>query len=62
MKPPTKSDLLDKIDLMKQLNDALLEEVKRNEEATSILDGKEKKYVDAIISLEERLEIPQIKL
>ena len=37
-KPETKSDLLDKMKLVEQLNDALLEEVKNNEEAI----GKER--------------------
>ena len=39
-KPQTKADLIDQMDLMKQLNDALLEEVKSNEEAIAILEGK----------------------
>ena len=36
----TKSDLLDRMKLTKELNDALLEEVKSNEEAIVILQGK----------------------
>ena len=55
-KPQTKADLIDKMDLMQQLNDALLEEVKSNEEALAILEEKEKKYIDTIKSLEERVE------
>ena len=39
-KPETKLELLDKMEMMKQLNDALLEEVKNNEEAIVILEGK----------------------
>ena len=48
-KPPTKADLSaelkltkDDLKLNKELNDALLEEVKHNEEAIEILEGKEK--------------------
>ena len=55
-KPQTKADLIDQMDLMKQLNDALLEEVKSNEEAIAILEGKEKKYMDTIKSLKEQVE------
>ena len=42
-KPQTMSYLSDKMKSMKQLNDALLEEVKNNEEAISILQDKVKK-------------------
>ena len=42
--------------LLKELNDALLEEVKLNEKAIAILEGKEKKYIAAVKSLEEMLE------
>ena len=52
----TKSDLLDKMGTMQQLNDALLDEVKSNEEAIAILEGKEKKNIQAIKSLEETVE------
>ena len=55
-RPQTKSDLLIKMESMKQLNDALLEEVKSNEEAFAILEGKEKKYIEAIQSLEEKVD------
>lgn len=55
-KPLLKSDLLDKMDLTEQLNDALLEEVKNNEKAIQILEDKEKKYVERIKILEERVE------
>ena len=55
-KPETKSDLLDKMKLVEQLNDALLEEVKNNEEAIVALEKKEKKHIAAIKSLEERIE------
>ena len=55
-KPETKSELLDKMKLTQQLNDALLEEVKNNEEAIVILEGKEKKHIAIIKSLEERIE------
>ena len=41
---------------MKQLNNTLLEEVKDNEEAIVILEGKEKKHIASIKSLEERRE------
>ena len=50
------SDLSDKMKSMKQLNDALLEEVKNNEEAISILEDKEKKYLETIKSLEDSVE------
>ena len=39
-RPQTKADLLDKMESMKELNDALLEEVKSNEEAITNLEGK----------------------
>ena len=55
MKPKTKSDLENEMELMKQLNDALLEEVKNNEEAIVILEGREKRHIEAIKSLEEKL-------
>ena len=54
-RPQTKSDLSDKRESMKQLNDALLEEFKSNEEAFAILEGKEKKYLEAIQSLEKKV-------
>ena len=48
-KPPTKADLnselkltTDDLKLTKDLNDALLEEVKNNDNAIEILQGKEK--------------------
>ena len=44
------------METMQQLNDALLEEVKNNEEAILILEGKEKKYIEAITILEEKVE------
>ena len=43
-------------DLLKELNNALLEEVKNNEEAIKILEMKEKKYLETIKSLEDRVE------
>jgi hypothetical protein len=55
-KPQTKSDMVAKMETMQELNDALLEEVKNNEEAIAILEGKEKKYQEAIKSLEERVK------
>ena len=50
------SDMVAKMETMQELNDALLEEVKNNEEAIAILEGKEKKYQEAIKSLEERVK------
>ena len=41
---------------MKQLNDALLEEVKNNKEAILILEGKGNEYIEAIKILEEKIE------
>ena len=55
-KPQTKSDMLAKMETMQELNDALLEEVKNNEEAIAILEGKEKKYQEAIKSLRKGLK------
>ena len=55
-RPQTKADLLDKMESMKELNDALLEEVKSNEEAITNLEGKEKMYIESIKSLEEKIE------
>ena len=45
-----------KPDLLQELNDALLEGVKNNEEAIRILEDKEKKYLETIKSLEDRVE------
>ena len=44
------------MDIMQQLNDALLEEVKNNEEAIATLEGKEKKHMETIKSLQEQVE------
>ena len=44
-----------KLKLTNELNDALLEEVKENEEAIKILKGKEKKHLEAIKSLKEKM-------
>ena len=55
-KPQTKADLIDQMDLMKQLNDALLEEVKSNEEAIATLAGKEKRYLYTIERLKQQVE------
>ena len=52
----TKSDMLAKMETMKQLNDALLEEVKNNEEAILILEGKENEYIEAIKILVEKVK------
>ena len=41
VKPQTKSDLL------QELNHALLEEVRNNQEAIKILEDKEKKYLES---------------
>ena len=46
---------MDKLKLTNELNDALLEEVKENEQAITILKGKEKKHLEAIKSLEEKI-------
>ena len=45
-----------KSDLLKELNDALLEEVKNNEEAIKILKAKEIKHLKTIKCLEDRVE------
>ena len=44
------------VDLLKQLNDALLEEVKNNEEAIENLKKKEEKYVNEIKELKQKIE------
>ena len=41
---------------MKQLNGALLEEFKNDEEAILILEGTENEYIEAIKILEEKVE------
>ena len=46
----------DDTDLLKKLNDALLEEVKANEKAIENLKKKEKKYLEDIKDLKQRLE------
>ena len=55
-KPETKSELSDRMKLVNQLNDALLEEVKNNEVAILALEKKEKKHIATIKSLEEGME------
>ena len=55
-KPETKSELSDRMIFVSQLNDALLEEVKNNEEAFLALEKKQKKHIATIKSLEERME------
>jgi hypothetical protein len=52
-KPETKSDLLDEMKMVEQLNDAFLEEAKNNEKAIVALEKKEKKHIAAIKSLEK---------
>ena len=44
----TKADLIEEMYLLKELNEALLEEVKSNEETIANLDKKEKKFMEAI--------------
>ena len=50
-------ELLDQMDMTKQLNEALLEEVKENEVAIAKLDEKEKKLVEIIKDLKQKLAI-----
>ena len=42
--------------LLKELNEALLEEVKSNEETIANLEKKEKKYMEAIKALEDKIK------
>ena len=65
-KPTTKADLIvelkltkDDLKLNKELNDALLEEVKSNEKAIEILKKKEKKHLEAIHTL--KLEVANLR-
>ena len=51
----TKAELLEDMNLMKELNDALLEEVKANEAKISNLEKKEKKSLEDIKNLEQKL-------
>ena len=50
----TKVALLEEMHLMKQLNDALLEEVKENEEKIANLNKKEQKFLAVIKDLKEK--------
>ena len=52
----TNDESMENEDLQKQLNDALLEEVKASEKAIANLERKEKKYVAQIKELEQKLE------
>ena len=54
-------DANDNLKLNKELNDALLEEVKDNEKAIKILKGKEKKHLESIKSLQAKVEKLQIE-
>ena len=53
----TNEDLLDQMDLTKQLNEALLEEVKENDIAIAKLEEKEKKHVKIIEDLKQKMSI-----
>ena len=58
----SKAELLDELEemhLLKELNEALLEEVKTNEETITNLKKKEKKSVEAIKNLEQKIEKQQ---
>ena len=62
-KPPTKADLQqdlkltkDNLKMTKELNDALLEEVKENEEKMEVLENKDKKNQGIIALLEARVK------
>ena len=54
--PKTKIELLEEMHLLKELNEALLEEVKSNEETIANLENKERKFVEAIKALEDKIK------
>ena len=58
----TKAELLEELYLLKELNEALLEEVKSNEENIANLEKKEKKYVEAIRALEDEIKQKPLEL
>ena len=55
-KPQTKADMADEMKLIKQLNDALLEEIKSNEEKIAKLEKSEKRNLESIKFLEKNHE------
>ena len=52
-KPQTKADMADEMKLIKQLNDALLEEIKSNEEKIVQLEKSEKMNLESIKNLDK---------
>ena len=55
-KPATKADLSEEIKLIKTLNDAMEEEIKRSDNTIAILEIKEKKYLETIKTLQETVQ------
>ena len=55
-KPVTKSDLSEEIKLIKKLNDAMEEEIKKSDDTIAQLEKKEKKYLETIKTLEDRVQ------
>ena len=54
-KAPTKADLSEEIKLIKQLNDAMEEEIQNSDKTIAILEKKEQKNLDTIKVLQEKV-------
>ena len=55
-KPPSKADLVEEIKLIKELNDAMEEEIKNSDDKIAILEEREKKNLEAINKLQKMVE------
>ena len=53
-KPPNKADLVEEIKVMKQINDAMEEDIKNSDDEIEILNKKENNYLATIKELEEK--------
>ena len=56
-KPLTKADLVEEIKVMKQINDAMEEDIKTSEDEIAMLKKKEDIYLATIKKLEETVKI-----
>ena len=55
-RPPTKADLVEEIKVMKQINDAMEEDIKTSDDEIALLKTKEDTYLTAIKKLEETVK------
>ena len=55
-RPPTKADLVEEIKVMKQINDAMEEDIKTSDDEIALLKKKEITYLATIKKLEETVK------